>query len=221
MTIINVIAMGTTLFYVRKILRPVQLMAAATERIAAGELGESVPVLSRDEMGELAHSFNRMSRELARSTVSVDFLDNILSNMRDVLIVTNADGSVRRANRAALQLLGYEEGDVIRRSASRLFEDAETLFTAESVIDLRRDGGVAAQETAMLPNQGEPIPVLVSIAPYGERADMSTASSLPPPTLPNASGRKSAYLDRWRRRRFYSRRFTTGSRTICRSSPVC
>ena len=53
-----------------------------------------------------------MSQELATTTVSVDFLDNLLNNMRDVLVVTNADGSVRRVNRAA-ELLDYDEGDVI------------------------------------------------------------------------------------------------------------
>jgi HAMP domain-containing protein len=140
-TVINIIAMGISLFYVRKILRPVRLMAAATERIAAGELGASVPVMSRDEMGELAHSFNRMSQELATTMVSVDFLDNILNNMRDVLVVTNADGSVRRVNRAALELLDYDEGDVIGRSASRLFSEAAgSLFTAQSIIDMAREG---------------------------------------------------------------------------------
>ena len=173
-TLVNVIAMGVTLFYVRRILRPVQLMAAATERVAAGELGEVVPVLSRDEMGDLAHSFNRMSRELAATTVSVDFLDNILNNMRDVLVVTNADASVRRVNRAALELLAYEEGDVIGRSASRLFtEGSGDLFTAQSVIDLTRDGGMNALEVAMVPRVGEPIPALVSVASFRDHAGVT------------------------------------------------
>ena len=170
-TVINVLAMGITLFYVHRILRPVQQMAAAIERIAAGNLGESVPVLSHDEMGELAHSFNRMSREMATTTVSVDFLDNILNNMRDVLIVTNADGSVRRVNRAALALLSYQEGDVIGRSASRLFaEGSGGMFTAGSVIDQTRAGGMDACEVGMVPSDGEPIPVLVSVAPFRDRA---------------------------------------------------
>jgi PAS domain S-box-containing protein len=173
-TIVNVIAMGITLFFVRRMLHPVQLMAAATERIAAGELGESVPVVSQDEMGELAHSFNRMSRELATTTVSIDFLDNILNNMGDVLVVTNADGSVRRVNRAALSLLAYEEGDVIGRSASRLFaEGSGGLFTAESVISLTREGGIDACEVAMVPSVGEPIPVLVSVASFHDRTGVT------------------------------------------------
>ena len=173
-TVINIIAMGISLFYVRKILRPVRLMAAATERIAAGELGASVPVMSRDEMGELAHSFNRMSQELATTMVSVDFLDNILNNMRDVLVVTNADGSVRRVNRAALELLDYDEGDVIGRSASRLFSEAAgSLFSAQSVIDMAREGGVDAREADMLSSKGEPIPVLVSVAPFRDHAGVT------------------------------------------------
>ncbi|MDA0335830.1 MAG: HAMP domain-containing protein [bacterium] len=169
-TVINVLAMGVTLFCVRRILLPVQQMAAATERIAAGDLGQSVPVLSHDEIGELAHSFNRMSRELATTTVSVDFLDNILDNMRDVLIVTHADGSVRRVNRAALALLCYEVGDVIGRSASHLFaEGSGGMFSAGSVIDLTRAGGMDARELALVPGNGEPIAVVVSVATFRDR----------------------------------------------------
>jgi PAS domain S-box-containing protein len=170
-TIINVLAMGLALFYVRRVLQPVQEMASATERMAAGELGLRVPVTSRDEVGDLAHSFNRMSQELARTTVSVDFLDSILDNMRDILVVTNADGSVRRINRAALGLLHYAEGDVIGRSASRLFAaDAASLFSTEGVLGLTREGGTRARETRMLPRQGDPIDVLVSVAPFPDRA---------------------------------------------------
>ena len=52
-TVVNVLAMGVGLFYVRKILGPVRSMAEATQRIGRGELGDTVPVLSQDEMGEL------------------------------------------------------------------------------------------------------------------------------------------------------------------------
>ncbi len=39
-----------------------------TQRIAAGELGEQVPVRSRDERGMLAQQFNAMSADLQRAT---------------------------------------------------------------------------------------------------------------------------------------------------------
>ncbi|HVI77415.1 MAG TPA: HAMP domain-containing protein, partial [Candidatus Acidoferrum sp.] len=44
--------------------RPVKALHDGTEHLAAGDLGYQIDVHSKDEMGELARSFNDMSREL-------------------------------------------------------------------------------------------------------------------------------------------------------------
>jgi two-component system, NtrC family, sensor kinase len=43
---------------------PVKALERGTERLAAGDLGYQIEVHSHDEIGELAHSFNQMSRQL-------------------------------------------------------------------------------------------------------------------------------------------------------------
>lgn len=48
--------------------RPLREVAEASEALAAGELGQQVPVRTRDELGLLASSFNQMSAALARAT---------------------------------------------------------------------------------------------------------------------------------------------------------
>ena len=48
------------------LLRPVRNLVAATHRIASGDLTHDIPVQSRDELGDLTHSFNRMVRNLSR-----------------------------------------------------------------------------------------------------------------------------------------------------------
>jgi len=47
-----------------RVTRPVQQLAAAARSVAAGDLGVRVDVTSKDELGELAEAFNRMTREL-------------------------------------------------------------------------------------------------------------------------------------------------------------
>ena len=42
------------------LLRPVRRLVAATERIAGGDLTQKIPIKSRDELGTLTRSFNRM-----------------------------------------------------------------------------------------------------------------------------------------------------------------
>ena len=44
--------------------RPVKALERGTERLAAGDLGYQIDVRSKDEIGELASSFNGMSRQL-------------------------------------------------------------------------------------------------------------------------------------------------------------
>jgi two-component system NtrC family sensor kinase len=52
-------------FFVWQVLgRPVKALERGTERLAAGDLGYQIEVHSKDEIGELASSFNSMSRQL-------------------------------------------------------------------------------------------------------------------------------------------------------------
>ena len=52
----------------RTLTRPIRELTEATHAVADGELGRQVTVHSKDEMGELASSFNKMSTDLARSS---------------------------------------------------------------------------------------------------------------------------------------------------------
>jgi len=52
-------------FFVWQIVgRPVKALEQGTERLAAGDLGYQIDVRSKDEIGELAHSFNALSSQL-------------------------------------------------------------------------------------------------------------------------------------------------------------
>jgi two-component system, NtrC family, sensor kinase len=50
-----------------RIVRPLQRMALATRQIAKGDLSQKVEVNSRDEIGELAASFNQMTMDLRKA----------------------------------------------------------------------------------------------------------------------------------------------------------
>lgn len=65
-------------FSVRRIVQPVFMLASATRDIAKGYFGRTIPVDSRDELGVLADSFNRMSRQLKDSRDNVETLNREL-----------------------------------------------------------------------------------------------------------------------------------------------
>ena len=64
------IALILGLLLARSLTRPVRDLTAATHAMAQGKLEQEVPVRSKDELGELAASFNQMSADLARANQS-------------------------------------------------------------------------------------------------------------------------------------------------------
>ncbi len=63
-----IMAAGALSMYVtRRIVLPVQALAVASQRLAAGHHDERVPVQSTDELGALADSFNTMAEALEQT----------------------------------------------------------------------------------------------------------------------------------------------------------
>jgi len=93
--------------------RPIRKLTAASRRITSGELGQKITIEAKDEVGELAHAFNEMSaktKELVE-TISEDKarLATILNNMADGVVMTDAEGNISLANRAAEKLFNIKE----------------------------------------------------------------------------------------------------------------
>ncbi|PJH74753.1 MAG: two-component sensor histidine kinase, partial [Anaerolineae bacterium CG_4_9_14_0_8_um_filter_58_9] len=66
---VGVIALALLLAFLlsRTLTRPIRELTAATRAVSTGDLAQEVPVRSRDELGELAASFNQMNAKLAQS----------------------------------------------------------------------------------------------------------------------------------------------------------
>lgn len=89
-------ALGITLFgivlagYVgRKLSSPIVKLSNAVDRVAKGDLSNKVEVESRDEIGNLAISFNRMTDNLQKTTVSRNDL------IKEIEIRKETEGKVR------------------------------------------------------------------------------------------------------------------------------
>jgi signal transduction histidine kinase len=89
---------GVTVFLVRIIAGPVKQLAVAAKRIAEGDLSSHVGITSRDEIGDLADSFNRMAeavqqreRELRAHADELDRLNRQLLLRQQELRQINAE----------------------------------------------------------------------------------------------------------------------------------
>jgi two-component system sensor histidine kinase VicK len=101
----------------RRTVDPVRRLTAAAERVAAGDLTASVGVTSLDEVGTLARTFDAMTGSLTRLTGdlrdSAARLETVLASITDGLLATDGSGAVTSVNRAALEMLGVDEVDVL------------------------------------------------------------------------------------------------------------
>jgi signal transduction histidine kinase len=117
-----------------------------------------MPILSHDEVSDLAESFQAMTRSLRETTVSKSYVDDIITSMADSLVVLDADGDVRTVNRATLRLLDYDESALLLRHARDFVGDLEVL---KGLTEKRAVNNV---ETTYVARDGRRIPVSVCVA---------------------------------------------------------
>ncbi|HIN33190.1 MAG TPA: PAS domain S-box protein [Nitrospirales bacterium] len=163
-TIVTGIGGMIFVFLLRRSLKIIGPLTAATQHVAKGNLDTTVPVTSRDELGQLATCFNQMTEQLHKTTVSKQYVDNIIRSMVDTLIVIRPDGQIRTLNQATLHLLGYEESELVGQHIDRVFPNHDGSFTVVELDPIVSAGRLDHMETVYLTKDGHRIPVLFSAA---------------------------------------------------------
>ncbi|MFQ6122337.1 MAG: ATP-binding protein [Dehalococcoidales bacterium] len=75
----------------RSITRPVSRLSEVTKKIAAGDLNQRAKVTSKDELGELATSFNQMTESLQKSRDEIQEKNQELEAMNEELKASNEE----------------------------------------------------------------------------------------------------------------------------------
>ncbi len=149
-------------YYVSRYLsRPIVRLVHAADRLAQGDLSAQVDMRSTGEVQMLVKSFNRMAADLERTTVSRDYMDNIVSSMMDTLIVVSPEGTIIRLNEAACFLLGYHEEELIGQPFA-LILGGERGGADDGIAGVLARGSISNQERWYRGSDGRRIPVLFS-----------------------------------------------------------
>lgn len=77
---------------------------------------------------------------LLSSTLSAykDFIEQILAAITDALLVTTASGYIKKVNKAAQQLFGYDESELIKQPISLIITDPEFLHKFSQELTLNQ-----------------------------------------------------------------------------------
>jgi two-component system nitrogen regulation sensor histidine kinase NtrY len=119
-------------FYLAKgITVPIQELAEATEKVAQGKLDFHLSTESRDEIGTLVQSFNRMTNDLKRSKKEVErkaidlertnvelfqrkkYMEIVLQKIATGVISLDKDGRITTMNKSAENILGVDSERIL------------------------------------------------------------------------------------------------------------
>jgi NtrC-family two-component system sensor histidine kinase KinB len=110
----SVLAAFVSLRLSRSILDPIRAVTGSARAMAKGDLDQVVPVVTRDELGELAAAFNTMARTIrefreagtARLVRAQQTAQATIDSFPDPVVVVDPAGAVERANPSARRILG-------------------------------------------------------------------------------------------------------------------
>ena len=128
-----VAALALGAFLARTLTRPIRELTAATQMVARGELGYQVNVKAKDELGDLAASFNQMSADLEqanklRRQMTADIAHDLRTPLSIILGYTEALSDGKFQGTPEIYEVMHKEAQHL----SHLVEDLRTLSLADA-----------------------------------------------------------------------------------------
>jgi len=143
----------------KPLVKPINELKNAANEIAEGNLDTKIDIKSKDEIGELAASFNKMTQDLRVSRDDIisakKYTDNIVRSIPDTLLVVSPDGIIQTVNPATSTLLGYKEKELIGEPVSNVVAEGKE-------IPINFSTCIKNVEKTYLAKDGRKIPMLFS-----------------------------------------------------------
>jgi signal transduction histidine kinase len=109
------LAGAASVLLTRQVTRPLSETRDAAIRVASGDYAATVPVKSRDELGEVARTFNYMAEEIEHYVGEIQEqksrLEAVLQASPEAVVATGSDERVTMVNPAAARMLGIVASD--------------------------------------------------------------------------------------------------------------
>lgn len=154
-----------TAYLVYRVTEPLQKLSEAAKQISGGDYSSRMEGDFRDEVGELALSFNLMAESTENAVAQLKSqqkqLEGVLQGMNDGVIAASKDGTILFANQSAEQLLNQTSlaaGQKLKGSLliNQIAEHMQAALNGNAVErkDLKAEGGRQySLYTAVIPGQ--------------------------------------------------------------------
>jgi len=171
-------------FYLAKgITVPIQELAEATERVAQGDLDFNITTESRDEIGTLVESFNRMThdiklgkseverktRDLEKTNIELfqrkKYMEIVLQKIATGVISVDRDGRVSTMNKSAEKMLGVNSARILGRHYREILGPEYVRTARDLVEEVRRSQDQTIEKQINIFIQGRTLTLLVHLTP--------------------------------------------------------
>jgi len=112
-TIMIIVTTGIIVFAFimgQRMTAPILYLTDATRRMSSGDLTQNVNINSKDELGELANSFNMMARTIEKRNEELQssniFMESMFDAIMDPMTVLDKEGNILQVNKVAMDTYG-------------------------------------------------------------------------------------------------------------------
>jgi signal transduction histidine kinase/AmiR/NasT family two-component response regulator len=182
---LGLLSLGVALFISRLITSHVRSIATAAAQVAGGDLGVRVALQSRDELGHLAESFNRMTEGLAKlDQLKNDFISAVSHELRTPLTLILAPLESLRAGILGAGELERENClEIVHGNAIRLLQMINGLLDFSKLqagrVEVHREPTDMAELTQSIVTDFQPLAMrkrirlnLAPVEPAGRKVDL-------------------------------------------------
>ena len=129
-------------YFVNRFLKPMHSLIQTIKRVKEGDLNQLAPIISKDEVGELALEFNNMTRRLLeydKSTIGKLMIEKnkslaIVKSIYDPLIVMDTDFKIILLNSACEKFFHVDEEKAINKHFLEVIQHGELFECITSVL---------------------------------------------------------------------------------------
>jgi PAS domain S-box-containing protein len=177
------LAVFISIFFRRQLTGPIKKLSLGAKIIGSGQFDHKIQIQSKDELQDLADTFNSMGlnikklvTELKTNNSSLETertkLNNIISSVTDGIIAMNVDGEILSINPPAAMLANLKTDDLVGKSIGDVFsweKDGQAL-----ALELRKPG--TYQFSEVLLHHQDKIAYLDLVVSVIERKNSDVAS---------------------------------------------
>lgn len=148
-----------------RLLKPLQPMMSAMNRMEQGDLTTRLPEFALPEFRRIAQHFNRMGESLQASTEESRRLALLVKQTADAIMIHDLQGNISFWNPAAQRMFGYAPEDIIGKSSTLLTPASQRADLQQNMQQITAGRKVDHHDTQRLTRDGRVIDVSISAAP--------------------------------------------------------